>query len=737
MSFFNELKRRNVIRVGIAYAVVAWLLLQLADVLKELLSLPDEVGRTVVLLLLIGFIPALVFAWAFELTPEGLKRDAEVDRSRSVAPHTGRKLDRLIIVVLTIALAGFAWDRFGRDAGSGSASVSSEQPLATDPALAAIPAVPAISPEKSIAVLPFVNMSGNTDNEYFSDGLSEELLNLLARVNGLKVAARTSSFKFKNSNADIAEIGRALNVATVLEGSVRRSGDRARITAQLIKVNDGFHLWSETFDRQLDDIFAVQDEIASAIVEALKLPLLGQDAAPLQSDEASTFQAYDLYLLGQFSSKNWNQQDLSSAIDYYQRAIALDADFAPAWAGLANSYALLQDFGNMSREEALRLGQAAADTALALQPMLPEALTARAMLLRYTNRSARAGETARQALEIDPNNVGALQMVAITSLISNPQLALEFATRAYELDPLNGPSRRALLQTTGLARNRIAEAEALARDMLAGNPDDPDVFEGLADAYRFRSLYVQAIHLYQRTWQERPGDVYPGMRLVQLYLEIGDVQQAEYWAGLARERGGPNSAWADDAQDHVDLYLGNAETLLARNRQALPAERVTRDNVRLRLASALLQSGRQSDAEQQLRLVLQNVLAPGQPFDDIDQVAAASMLAGLLAPGAEKDKLTTAVRRFAADRQQMVPSAPAAYVFAAIAAAADGQREELLRQLEQALAQGWVDSWFLRNHPALRDWQDDPLLVEILLNMDARAASTRAAVAAQGNGATT
>ena len=228
MSIFQELKRRNVIRVAVAYVIPAWLILQVADVVLGNIGAPAWVFQTILLVLGLGLPLALVFAWAFELTPEGLKREKDVDRSTSVTQQTGRKLDRAIIAVLVIALSYFAWDKF-----------ATEVPEATT----------AKSDKASIAVLPFVNMSSDPEQEYFSDGISEELLNLLAKIPQFQVAGRTSSFEFKGQNDDLREIGEQLGVDNILEGSVRKGGDRVRITAQLVKVDDGFHLWSDTFER--------------------------------------------------------------------------------------------------------------------------------------------------------------------------------------------------------------------------------------------------------------------------------------------------------------------------------------------------------------------------------------------------------------------------------------------------------------------------------------------------------
>ena len=270
MSLFNELKRRNVIRVAIAYIVTAWILIQVADLVLDNIESPQWVFQVIMLLAALGLPISIIFAWAFELTPEGLKKEKDVDRSESITQTTGRKLDFSIIGALVIAVAYFAIDKFTpseTDEQTQSAvAQQAELPKSSEPATPSTDA-----PELSIAVLPFVNMSSDPEQEFFSDGISEELLNVLAQFPGLRVAARTSSFQFKGQNQDIGKIAESLNVAHVLEGSVRKSGTKLRITAQLIKADDGFHLWSETYDRELDDVFAIQDEIANAISAALKV----------------------------------------------------------------------------------------------------------------------------------------------------------------------------------------------------------------------------------------------------------------------------------------------------------------------------------------------------------------------------------------------------------------------------------------------------------------------------------
>ena len=287
MSLFSELKRRNVLRVAVAYLAVAWLLIQIVETLFPVFGLSDALIRLVVILLAIGFPLTLIFSWLYELTPEGLKLERDVDRSRSVAHHTGKKLDRAIIVVLALSLGYFALDKFVLDPARDAIREESVAQQARSEAL-----VESYG-DKSIAVLPFVNMSSDAEQEYFSDGISEELLNLLAKIPELRVISRSSSFSYKGKEVSIPIVAEQLNVAHILEGSVRKTGNRVRITAQLIEARSDTHLWSETYDRTLDDIFATQDEIAAEVVEQLKVTLLSNDAPKVRQTDPA---AYALFL---------------------------------------------------------------------------------------------------------------------------------------------------------------------------------------------------------------------------------------------------------------------------------------------------------------------------------------------------------------------------------------------------------------------------------------------------------
>ena len=330
MSLISELKRRNVFRVAVAYAVIAWVLAQVADLAFDNFGAPDWVPKTFLFLLALGFPLAVFFAWAFELTPEGVRREVEVDPNKSVTPQTGRKLDYLIIAVLMVAVGFLLSDKFG-----------SQESAEAEQEVAAIIA----EEDKSVAVLPFVAMSSGPDDEYFADGLTEEILNSLAQLPELLVTARTSAFSFKGQDVPIPEIASKLQVAHVVEGSVRRSGEQLRITAQLIRASDGFHLWSETYDRSAADSFGVQTEIAEKIAATLDVVLDEDTLASMRSSGLQNPEAFIAYQKGtQLAADAHSMQrtemvpKLLEANRYFETVIDLAPDFSPAYFAHADYY---------------------------------------------------------------------------------------------------------------------------------------------------------------------------------------------------------------------------------------------------------------------------------------------------------------------------------------------------------------------------------------------------------------
>jgi TolB-like protein/Tfp pilus assembly protein PilF len=440
MSLIGELKRRNVFRVGIAYALAAWVLLQGVDFALDLIGAPDWVIRVLAVLAVIGLPVALVLAWMFELTPEGLKREQDIDRAGTAAYRTGRKLDRLIIACLLVVVGILLTERWMR---TGEAP-----PRASDGSVASLePSAPDVASEdsspppikQSIAVLPFVNLSSEPEQEYFSDGMTEEILTRLAGIRDLQVAARTSVFSFKGQNRDVREIARMLGVDTILEGSVRKAGDQVRISAQLIRASDGFHLWSQAYDRKLDDIFGIQYDIATQIAQSLQVSLGVSRLGVVSAGQPVTGKAYDLYLRARALHRK-RGDDLLPAIGLLEEALAIDPDFAPAWAGLSHVYNVLPNY--ISAEERGLQGDigaksmAAAQRALELDPNLPSALHAMANNLFFRFEWFRAEDFYRRALQLDPDSADIMEDYA-SLLYSSWQMdkAYHLAERMVELDP--------------------------------------------------------------------------------------------------------------------------------------------------------------------------------------------------------------------------------------------------------------------------------------------------------------
>ena len=397
MSFIEELKRRNVIRVSIAYVVVGWLVSQVAEFAIETFGAPDWVLKIFVVFLMLGFPVVAVFAWAFEMTSEGIKLERDVDRSQSIVKHTRRKLDYTIVFVLVLALGYFIFDEIQDQANEtttiAESSVQTGAPVTVD----SIPIDP------SIAVLPFADMSPEQDQGYFSDGISEELLNLLVRVDGLKVASRTSSFTYKGSKLSLADIADELKVDHVLEGSVRKADNRVRITAQLIDATTDRHIWSDTFDRELVDIFAIQDEIANSIVTALSAELgILQDIPAISVTTATeNLDAYELYLKarGLFLAR----EHLEESISLFEQAVEIDPDFARAWEGLASVYAVVESWGVVGRDWD-SLASQAAERALELDPGLSMPWAVRGQLAMNLGDSITGMANLDRAINLDPVN---------------------------------------------------------------------------------------------------------------------------------------------------------------------------------------------------------------------------------------------------------------------------------------------------------------------------------------------
>jgi TolB-like protein len=536
LSLFKEIKRRNVFRVAIAYMAGSWLIIEVTETLFPVYGLSDAAIRLVVTLVAIGFPVVLVASWVFELTPEGLKFEKDIDPSLSVTQHTGEKLDRVIIVLMTLALAYFALDKFVlSEMREASIIESARQEARTEVLLHAYG-------DRSIAVLPFVNLSGDPEQDYFSDGISEELLNLLANIPELRVISRSSSFSFKGRDVVTPEVARQLNVANVLEGSVRKDGNRVRITAQLIEARSDSHLWSGSYDRELTDIFAVQDDIAASIADALKVKLgLARDTAARQVDKTSaSVSAYTAYLRGRELLHRRGRENLEEAVSEFERALRLNEAFAPAHALLAIATTLLlndpNSYGNLSFDEVKRRALPHLERAAELEPQLAEVFAGRALLARKSNDIESSITYARQALSINPSYADAMNWLYLAlSATGRYEEADATLQQILLLDPLTVSGRInyiGWLASTG----RIREAHDTADQLLVQNPefgyiahaDTSLIYEGkIADGV-YWALRASADNIYLVYAFIAVGEYDEARRVNEAMINLVDLAEGRY-----------------------------------------------------------------------------------------------------------------------------------------------------------------------------------------------------------------
>ncbi len=518
MRLVSELRRRNVFRMAALYAVAAWLIMQVAEVIIDLAKLPDWIGTTTLWLLAVGFPIALIVSWFYELTPEGLSLEKDVDAAESITRVTGRRLDFIVISLLGAAVILFAYDKWWMSG----------------------------PPEKSIAVLAFENMSGDPDQEYFSDGISEELLNLLAQIPELTVISRSSAFSFKGKDIAIPTVAEQLNVAHVLEGSVRKVGNRVRITVQLIEARSDSHLWSESYDRELDDIFGVQDEIAMRVVGALKIALL-QDMP--KSDEINP-EAYALYLQAVYLHKQVTVESLQKAIELYERVLAIDSGYAPAWNGLSGVYINQVNKALMPSDDGFALAREAAEKAIELNPDFAPARARLGRIAAYYDGDLKsAAEHFDRALTYGTADTAILaDAAAFAQSLGDMDGAIALMEYVVTRDPVN-PVNHNNLANAYFLNARFDEAEASYRMLLT-----------LSSGYIGAQYGLGAVMLLQgdaeaamTAFEQETDEEYRVKGLALAYHALGRWAESE--AALEELKGEWGERWPSEVA-HVYAYRG-------------------------------------------------------------------------------------------------------------------------------------------------------------------------------------
>ena len=546
-SFINELKRRNVVRVSVAYIVASWLLIQAAGVLEPALLLPDWLDRVVTVFLLMGFPVVIIFAWAFELTPDGVKLTKDVDRSSSIARTTGKKLEHFTIAGLSLVVIFFVAKEF---------LFNEPEPPAEQAAV-----VEQTGPA-SIAVLPFEDYSEKGDQDHFSRGISEEILNLLAKTKGLQVAARTSSFAFAGTDVDIRDIGEKLGVDTVLEGSIRKSGETIRITAQLINIEDGYHLWSETYDREYSDIFKIQDEIAASILTSLKVHLLGEDEQVVVSERAQNLDAYSDYLIGKERMSLRKKEDIETARSKFEQAIEIDPEYAPSRVALAHSWILLErdEFGGADKTEVDAVVEPQLLAALELSPDSAEAIALRGLHHFNRHRYDEALEDFNRAIQLSPNY--ALAYLWRSEVFYKKEQFLDMLAdkeKAYALDPMSLDISSELAYDYG-AFWRPRDADRIIERMFELYPGHPRAYRALGSNLSSHGRNAELTLMLEEALEKHPDDEgfnywYAGSLMsIGLFEEaqaLGD-DHVDFWIYMDQDR-------IEKARELVDKWSAKSE----------------------------------------------------------------------------------------------------------------------------------------------------------------------------------
>ncbi len=686
-GLYKELMRRNVFRVGAAYAVIGWILAEVGALLFETFEAPVWVMKVFATVIILGFPLALFFAWAFEMTPEGLKREKDVDHSQAATPQSGRKFDFVIIFLLAVALVYFVYE------SRVQVSPTTEQAAAQLDTVMKPSADQKWVPAKSIAVLPFVNMSGVQENEYFSDGLAETLLHMLAQIEELQVAARTSAFKFKGKNEDVRLIGEQLGVATVLEGSVQRAGNRIRITVQLINVADGFHLWSQNYDRTLDDIFAVQDDIAASVVAALELTLLGRPQGRAGQDPA----AYDglLRLRDALSSG----KAIAATIDELETFIGSHPDYVDAYATLSEAYVIHAYHAGLIPEELGQKAIEAARKAVELDPEAPAAHAALSRALVDEGLFISAVPVLAKAMELEPGNANTIvDQATVLASQGRFQEATGLMERAIMLDPLNDNTR---IQLSGQydAIGRHDQARAVLEAGLELAPDSTSLVFAMALHHQHNGRFPDAVASLHELLSKEADNINAWQILFAIYISMGDLVSGEVYLqrveALSRDRGADERAlYCYIKKDESCWHAATARMLATRK-----AFFVQTWQSRMMLADGHLE-----DAIAVMVPVVEHFDATGGGYGNFESRINLATLYHFAGDSEKRDRLLNDASnslQFAIDNgwDDWTP-----YIYLAMAYAAKGDTAAAVRNLEEGFERGHRDMW-----PIHTDYAWDPI----------------------------
>jgi TolB-like protein/Flp pilus assembly protein TadD len=690
--------------MAVLYVVAAWLIMQVAEVMVTLAALPEWTGQALLLLLAVGFPIALIFSWFYELTPEGISLEKDVESQESITHVTGRRMDFIVISLLCAAVILFAYDKWWIGP----------------------------PPEKSIAVLPFENMSADVGQEHFSDGLSDTLIHVLAQVRGLKVTAKTSSFYFKGKNIDVSEIGRKLNVGTILEGSVQKAGNQVRVIAQLVDASDGTHLWSKSFDRDLADIFAVQDEIAREVVAALEVTLLDDEEERLAQRYRPTLEAYEQLILGRQEMAKLTADSLAAAERHFKEAIRLDPDYALAYVSLADTYLAQRSYGGLPIEESLQRQQPLVDKALELDPLSAEAHVTRAVIrfwreLRFPEEDLSPEEDMLKALELNPSSAEIRYLYGgWLSYLGRPEEGLSQIRMAAKLDPMSPSIQTDLAEATWEA-GRVEEALTLIRRNIERTPEFPNLYHTMAKFQSQLGQLGEAQRWRQESRMRNPGATYFWLLECIGFLNLGDWLSAEECANQLAEAN-PETMPGSNIWAPLNVYRGEFDAAIAILQSA--HDRLPGWGAFSRILADLVAG--QGDIERARSIMADafpELLADDLELDDQDDLHAAKNFAAILHANGEtqqRDVLLLAMEeRIATMHRIRGVSYGIVDVYTHVMR---GDRDRAIAALREAIDAGWrvarpwpLDGnwWTLRRDWKLESLHQDPEFISIMNELEA------------------
>jgi TolB-like protein/Tfp pilus assembly protein PilF len=744
MSFLEELKRRNVVKVGMLYVVASWLILQVADVLFEAMNLPSVWLRLVLAILILGFPLALIFSWVFEMTPEGIKRERDIDRSSSITQQTGRKVNTLIVVLLVLAIAAVVVDRLIPET-----AVTGDREAAVDKRDGVTPAVESAVPvetgpvgedasignDKSVAVLPFANRSANEADVYFVDGIHDDILTQLARIGDLKVISRTSVEKFRGTTQSMGEIGEALGVQNILEGGVQRAGDRVRINVQLIDVETDEHLWADTYDRELttENIFAIQSEISTAIAEALKATLSPVEKAQLATEQTHNLEALEAYFLGRQAMAKRTSAALSEAVGHFERAIELDPNYALAYVALADSHVLLGIYSGKPFNDQLVLARPLIDTALELDDRLGEAYVSRAML-HMRDDPAAAEADFKKGVALAPGYVTGYHWYAV--MLANEgrvEESLVLLSKAASLDPMSAIVRENLGDLYGFV-GRFEDSRAHLEATIRIDPDFAAGYDSLGIfEVTVNGRLDRAVPLQQRAVAVDPGNPLFLDNLAQLWADLGGYDEADGLLQRMRVLGPTSNLRAIEMLLPLLRGAPYDSVLAAAERVAVENSGWNRAFATYLLALADLESGDGDRALARFREAFPELSGAAEPVIGDYDFQPALFFAWILRQRGEDVRSDLLVERslaFMRERPRfgLMGTAP----FVTYAHAVRGDKQRALAALRESIEGGWRYYWrmMLKSDPVFATLRDEPGYAEIVAAVQADIAAQLANVRA-------